>query len=191
MNEIVRKNGRTNFGREETKRRHWALARLLCNTTKSIVEAYKEIYSDTFEPGLTEYKISNRAYQVAASQGVKSAIREIQEMQAVEEARLLVWDKRKATKFLLERCNEIDANMMVIRQLRDKMLQEPHATAAQIDMMWKITNSMNDTSRTIREIIKDMNEMYGLTDPKANMQQAVQIIIGGRNPSMPDDTADD
>jgi hypothetical protein len=164
----------------------------MCTTSKSIVEAYKEVYADTLEPDCPESRLANRAYQVAASAGVKSAIEQIQKTQAVEEARLLVWDKRRATKFLLDRCNEVEANMAICRMLRDKML-EPNAysTPAQIQMLQSITMSMNDTSRVIREIVKDMNEMYGLTDPKANMVQAVQIILGGRNSDMPQDSADE
>ena len=49
---------------------------------------------------------------------------------------------------------------------------------------------MNDTARVMKDVATEMNKLYGLQDPKTSMGQAVQIIIGRRDDSMPDDTLD-
>lgn len=162
------------------------LAELLVEGEKTTTECYIEAYRQTGEQLEDRQKLSSRAYMASRSKGVLYWIQKLQEQQAVEEARILVWDKRKAAKRLLGMVNEIQVNIDIVRQLRDKMLEEGGKTSHQLSQMLKVAQVCNDTTRAIREITKDMNDMYGLTQPSVNMNTAVQIIIGGAE-ELPED----
>lgn len=165
------------------------LAELLVEGEKTVVDAYIEAYNQTPEQCKDRGKLAARAYMASKSKGVLYWIQKLQEQQAVEEARLLVWDKRKASKRLLSMMNEIQVNIEIVRRLRDKMLEEPGTTSQQLTQMMKVSQICNDTTRAIREIIKEMNEMYGLTQPSVNLNNAIQVIIGGAE-ELPDDDYD-
>ena|SRR5690606_7496293 len=166
------------------------MAECLVRGDKSVVECYIEAYRPTPEECEDRQKLASRAYMASRSKGVLYWIQKLQEQQAVEEARLLVWDKRKAAKRLLSMMNEIQVNIEIVRRLRDKMLEEPGTTSHQLTQMMKVSQICNDTTRAIKEIIKEMNEMYGLTQPSVNLNNAIQVIIGGTD-ELPDDTYDD
>lgn len=55
--------------------------------------------------------------------------------------------------------------------------------------MLKVAQICNDTSRAIREVLHEMNEMYGLTKPEVSLTNAIQVIIGGAE-QLPEDTID-
>lgn len=52
--------------------------------------------------------------------------------------------------------------------------------------MLKVAQICNDTARCIREIINEMNNMYGLTNPEVSLTNAIQVIIGGIDKLPPD-----
>lgn len=166
------------------------MAECLVEGEKTTVECYIEAYRQTPEQCEDRQKLASRAYMASKSKGVLYWIQKLQERQAVEEARLLVWDKRKAAKRLLSMINEIQVNIDIVRRLRDKMLEEPGTTSQQLTQMMKVSQICNDTTRAIREIVKDMNDMYGLTQPSVNMNNAIQVIIGGVE-ELPEDTYDE
>lgn len=166
------------------------LAELLVEGERSTVDCYIEAYNQTGEQLEDRQKLASRAYMASKSKGVLYWIQKVQEQQAVEEARLLVWDKRKAAKRLLSMINEVQVNIDIVRRLRDKMLDEPSSTSNQLNQMMKVSQMLNDTTRVIREITKDMSEMYGLTQPSVNMTNAIQVIIGGAE-ELPRDDYDD
>lgn len=165
------------------------LAECLVEGERSTVDCYIEAYKQRGEQLEDRQKLAARAYMASKSKGVLYWIQKIQEQQAVEEARLLVWDKRKASKRLLSMINEIQVNVEIVRRLRDKMLDEPGSTSNQLTQMMKVAQICNDTTRAIREVIKDMNDMHGLTQPSVSMTNAVQIIIGGAE-ALPEDDYD-
>ena len=165
------------------------MAELLAEGEKTTVDAYIEAYRQTPEQCEDRAKLASRAYMASKSKGVLYWLQKIQEQQAVEEARLLVWDKRKASRRLLSMMNEIQVNIDIVRKLRDKMLEEPGTTSQQLTQMMKVSQICNDTTRAIREIVKEMNEMYGLTQPSVNLNNAIQVIIGGAE-ELPDDDYD-
>ncbi len=166
------------------------LAVCLVEGEKTTVDCYIEAYKQEGEQLEDRQKLAARAYAASRSKGTTYWIQKVQEQQAVEEARLLVWDKRKASKRLLGMMREIEVNIEIVRKLRDNMLEETGNTNQQLNQMMKVSHILNDTARAIREMIKDMNDMYGLTQPSVNMANAVQIIIGGAE-ELPDDTYDD
>lgn len=163
------------------------LAELLVEGERSTVDCYIEAYNQAGEQLEDRQKLASRAYMASKSRGVLYWIQKVQEQQAVEEARLLVWDKRKAAKRLLTMINEVQVNIDIVRRLRDKMLDEPSSTNNQLNQMMKVSQMLNDTTRVIREITKDMSEMYGLTQPSVNMTNAIQVIIGGAEELPKDD----
>lgn len=163
------------------------MAELLVRGELSVVDCYIDAYSQTREQCTDRQKLASRAYMASKSQGVLFWIAKLQESQAVEESRLLVWDKRKASQRLLKMCHEIEVNIDITRELRDRMLRQDLTTSQQLSQMLKVAQICNDTARAIKECIREMNEMYGLTDPKVSMGNAVQIIIGGVE-ELPDDT---
>lgn len=165
-------------------------AELLVQGEMSIVDCYIIAYNQTPEQCQDRQKLASRAYMATKTKGVMAAIKTFQEAQAVEEARLLVWDKRKAAQFLLKMCKEIEVNVEITRQLRDKMLLEPLSTTSRLNQMVKVAQICNDTSRAIKECIQEMNQLYGLSKPEVSLQAAVQVIIGGEE-ELPDDTADE
>lgn len=178
---------------QKTKKRQYEFAKLLVEGSLTIPEAYKIAYKDLLEenPPESENKLVNRAYTASKASGVQKQIKQMQERLAVEEARLLVWDKRKASKYLLDRCGEIESNMQIIRQLRDSMLEDKKLSdIAKLKLMNELAFSMNDTARVMKDVATEMNKLYGLQDPKTSMGQAVQIIIGRKDENMPDDTLD-
>lgn len=166
------------------------LAELLVEGERSTVDCYIEAYRQTPEQCEDRQRLASRAYMASKSKGVLYWIQKLQEQQAVEEARLLVWDKRKAAKRLLSMINEVQVNIDIVRRLRDKMLDEPGTTSKQLSQMMKVSHMLNDTTRVIRDITKDMSEMYGLTQPSVNMANAIQVIIGGAE-ELPNDDYDD
>ena len=166
------------------------MAECLVEGEKSTVDCYIEAYRQTPEQCEDRGKLASRAYMASKSKGVLYWIQKLQEQQAVEEARLLVWDKRKAAKRLLTMINEIQVNIDIVRKLRDNMLKLPGTPSQQLSQMMKVSHMLNDTTRAIREIVKDMNDMYGLTQPSVNMTNAIQVIIGGVE-ELPDDTYDE
>ncbi len=166
------------------------LAECLVEGEKTTVDCYIEAYRQTPEQCEDRQKLASRAYMASKSKGVLYWIQKLQEQQAVEEARLLVWDKRKAAKRLLSMINEVQVNIDIVRRLRDKMLDEPGTTSKQLSQMMKVSHMLNDTTRVIRDITKDMSEMYGLTQPSVNMANAIQVIIGGAE-ELPNDDYDD
>lgn len=177
----------------QSKKRQFELAKLLVEGSRTVPEAYQIAYKDLLEanPPENEAQLTNRAYKAADTKGVQKYVQMLQEKAAVEEARLLVWDKRKASKYLLDRCGEVESNLQIIRALRDKMLEdEKLPDIAKLKLMNELSFSMNDTARVMKDVATEMNKLYGLQDPKTSMGQAVQIIIGRRDDSMPDDTLD-
>lgn len=176
-----------------TKKRQFELAKLMVEGSLTIPEAYRIAYKDLLEetPPESEHQFTNRAYKASQTAGVQKYIKMLQEKAAVEEARLLVWDKRKASKYLLDRCGEVESNMQIIRQLRDNIIQNSNLNdVSKLKLMNELAFSMNDTARVMKDVATEMNKLYGLQDPKVNMGQAVQIIIGQRDDTMPDDTLD-
>lgn len=167
-----------------------ALAQLLLKGEKSIIDCYIEAYKPNEEDLKDREKIGNRAYAAARTKGVAAHLKKLQEQEAVEEARMLVWDKRRAAKRLLEMCHEIEVNVKLTRELRDKILNDRQLhDVAKLNQMVKVAQICNDTSRTIKECIQEMNGMYGLTRPEVSLTNAVQIIIGG-DKDLPEDTVD-
>lgn len=166
------------------------LAELLVAGEMSLVDCYIEAYSQTEEQCEDRQKLASRAYMASKSKGCLEWIEKLQQAQAVEEARILVWDKRKAAQRLLKMCHEIEVNIDITRKLRDKMLEEGLSTSAQLSQMLKVAQVCNDTTRAIKECIREMNEMYGLTKPEVSLTNAVQVIIGGAE-DLPEDTDDD
>lgn len=164
-------------------------AELLVQGELTTVECYIQAYKPTEQEQKDRQKISSRAYMASKSKGVLDTIAKLQEQEAIEEARILVWDKRKAAKRLLQMCKEIEVNIQITRDLRDKMLNEGLTTSQQLNQMIKVAQICNDTSRAIKECIVEMNQMYGLTKPEVSMANAVQIIIGGPE-QLPEDTED-
>lgn len=166
-------------------------AELLVQGEMSVVDCYVDAYGQTEQQCEDRQKLASRAYMASKTKGVQEAIESFQKAQAVEEARLLVWDKRKAAQFLLKMCREIEVNVDITRKLRDKMLNDPTLkTSAQLSQMLKVAQICNDTSRAIKECIQEMNQMYGLSKPEVSMSAAVQVIIGGEQ-ELPEDTVDD
>lgn len=165
------------------------LAELLVEGEKTTVDCYIEAYRQEGKQLEDRQKLAARAYMASKSKGVLYWIQKVQEQQAVEEARLLVWDKRKASKRLLTMMNEIQVNIDIVRKLRDRMLDEPGTTSHQLSQMMKVSQVCNDTARAIREMLREMNEMYGLTQPSVNMTNAIQVIIGGAE-ELPEDDYD-
>lgn len=162
------------------------MAELLVRGELSVVDCYIDAYGQTREQCEDRQKLASRAYMASKSKGTLYWIRKLEETRAVEESRLLVWDKRKAAQRLLKMCHEIEVNIDITRELRDKMLNSALSTERQLTQMLKVAQICNDTARAIKECIREMNEMYGLTDPKVNLTNAVQIIIGGPE-ELPDD----
>ena len=171
---------------QKPTRQQRRMAELLVRGELSVVDCYIDAYGQTREQCEDRQKLASRAYMASRSKGVLTCVKKFQEAQAVEEARLLVWDKRKASQRLLKMCHEIEVNIDITRELRDKMLNEPMKTSQQLSQMLKVAQICNDTARAIKECIREMNEMYGLTDPKVSTGNAVQIIIGGAE-ELPDD----
>ena len=166
------------------------MAELLLKGEKTITDCYIEAYNQTPEDCENKGNLYQRARNASITKGVTQYLKQLQEAEAVEEARLLVWDKRRATKRLLEMCHEIEANVKITRKLRDDMLDNPDlTTTAKLNQMLKVAQICNDTSRAIKECIQEMNQMYGLTKPEVNLTNAVQVIIGGGE-ELPDDTID-
>ncbi len=162
------------------------LAELLVEGEKSIVEAYVEAYEQTPEQTQDRKRLSSRAYMASKSKGVLYWIQKLQEQQAVEEARLLVWDKRKASRRLLSMTNEAQATIDIVRELRDRLVNEGGTTTHQLNQMLKVSEICNKTSQTILEIVKEMNSMYGLSKPSTSLTNAIQVIIGAPE-ELPDD----
>lgn len=167
-------------------------AELLVEGKKTIVECYIEAYGQTEEQCKDRQKLASRAYMASKGKGVKTAIEKIQAEQAVEEARLLVWDKRKAAKFLLDMCKEIQVNVDFAKQMRGKMMNDPaYTTAGKIKMLYDISKICNETVQQMKDIMIEMNSMYGLSNPKVGESvPAVQIIIESEE-KLPEDTVDD
>lgn len=165
------------------------LAELLVAGEHSTVDAYVIAYEPTEEDQQDRQKIASRAYMASKSKGVLYWIQKLQEQQAVEEARILVWDKRKASRRLLEMTNEAQITIDIVRELRDRLVAEGGATSHQLNQMLKVSEICNRTSSTILEIVKEMNKMYGLSNPSVSLGNAVQIIIGGVE-ELPDDDID-
>lgn len=166
------------------------MAELMLKGEKIITECYIEAYEQTPEQCENKTNLYQRAWSAANSKGVTEWLKRLQEAQAVEEARLLVWDKRRATKRLLEMCHEIEVNVQLTRKLRDDLMNDPEITkVGKLNQMVKVAQICNDTSRAIKECIQEMNQMYGLTKPEVNLTNAVQVIIGGTN-DLPEDTID-
>lgn len=163
------------------------MAELLVRGELSVVDCYIDAYGQTREQCEDRQKLASRAYMASKSRGTLCWIKKLEETQAVEEARLLVWDKRKAAQRLLKMCHEIEVNIDITRELRDRMLNEPEMkTSSRLTQMLKVSQICNDTARAIKECIREMNEMYGLTDPKVSLSNAVQVVIGGAD-DLPDD----
>ena len=166
-------------------------ARLLVEGERTITDCYCEAYEKA--PPVTDadrQRLYSAAYQASNSKGVIEEIKRIQEVQAIEEARSLVWDKKRASRRLLEQCHEIEVNVAITRKLRDKLMAETSLNdVAKLNQMLKVAQICNDTARAIKECIREMNEMYGLTKPEVALTNAVQVIIGGAE-DMPDDTID-
>lgn len=175
-----------NYTATKSQRR---MAQLLVEGEKTIVECYIEAYEQTEEQQRDRAKLSARAYSASKTRGVRNHIKRLQELQAIEEARILVWDKRKAAKFLLNMCKDIEANVEITKQLRDQMLREGLSTSQQLSQMVKVAEICNDTTRAIREVVREMNDMYGLSKPEVSLTNAIQVIIGGVN-TLPEDSVD-
>jgi hypothetical protein len=166
------------------------MAELLLQGEKTITDCYIEAYNQTPEQCENKANLYSRARNASLSKGVETCLKQLQEAAAVEEARLLVWDKRRATKRLLEMCREIEVNVAITRKLRDKLMEDNSITdVGKLNQMLKVAQICNDTSRAIKECIREMNEMYGLTKPEVSLGNAVQVIIGGVE-QLPDDTID-
>lgn len=70
------------------------LAELLVIGDLSVVDAYAEAYKQTKEQLEDRQKLASRAYMASKSKGCLYWIEKLQQQQAVQEARILVWDKR-------------------------------------------------------------------------------------------------
>jgi hypothetical protein len=166
------------------------MAELLLRGEKTVTDCYIEAYNQTPEQCENKQNLYQRAYNASISKGVVTYLKTLQEAEAVEEARLLVWDKRRATKRLLEMCREIEVNVELTRKLRDKLMEDNSITdVGKLNQMLKVAQICNDTSRAIKECIQEMNQMYGLTKPEVALGNAVQVIIGGVE-KLPEDTID-
>lgn len=166
------------------------MAELLLRGEKTVTDCYIEAYNQTPEQCENKQNLYQRAYNASISKGVVTYLKTLQEAEAVEEARLLVWDKRRATKRLLEMCREIEVNVELTRKLRDKLMEDDTITdVGKLNQMLKVAQICNDTSRAIKECIQEMNQMYGLTKPEVSLGNAVQVIIGGAE-KLPEDTID-
>ena len=166
------------------------MAELLLRGEKTVTDCYIEAYNQTPEQCENKQNLYQRAYNASISKGVVTYLKTLQEAEAVEEARLLVWDKRRATKRLLEMCREIEVNVELTRKLRDKLMDDNSITdVGKLNQMLKVAQICNDTSRAIKECIQEMNQMYGLTKPEVALGNAVQVIIGGVE-KLPEDTID-
>ena len=166
------------------------MAELLLRGEKTVTDCYIEAYNQTPEQCENKQNLYQRAYNASISKGVVTYLKTLQEAEAVEEARLLVWDKRRATKRLLEMCREIEVNVELTRKLRDKLMEDDTITdVGKLNQMLKVAQICNDTSRAIKECIQEMNQMYGLTKPEVALGNAVQVIIGGVE-KLPEDTID-
>ena len=166
------------------------MAELLLRGEKTVTDCYIEAYNQTPEQCENKQNLYQRAYNASISKGVVTYLKTLQEAEAVEEARLLVWDKRRATKRLLEMCREIEVNVELTRKLRDKLMDDNSITdVSKLNQMLKVAQICNDTSRAIKECIQEMNQMYGLTKPEVALGNAVQVIIGGVE-KLPEDTID-
>lgn len=165
-------------------------AELIVSGEYSIVDAYAEAYNVPAEERTDRQALSNRAYAASRTKGVETLIKKLQEQMAVEEARVLVWDKRKAAERLMKVIHEIEVNVDITRELRDKAMDDPEMhVAKKLDQMLKVSQIDNDTMRLVKECIIELNQMYGLTSPSVNMAAAIQVIIGSPE-DMPEDTVD-
>lgn len=166
------------------------MAELLLKGEKTITECYIEAYNQTPEDCENKGNLYQRAHNASQSKGVVEYLKQLQEHELVEEARLLTWDRRRATKRLLDMCHEIEVNIDITRKLRDKCMEDTDLTdITKLNQMMKVAQICNDTSRAIKECVQEMNQMYGLTKPETNMMNAVQVIISGPE-ELPEDTLD-
>lgn len=166
------------------------MAELLLKGEKTVTDCYIEAYNPSEEDKKNMQNIYQRAHNASTSKGVLDYLKTLQEAEAVEEARLLVWDKRRASKRLLEMCHEIEVNVEITRKLRDEFMKDPEMhTVGKLNQMVKVAQICNDTARAIKECIQEMNQMYGLTKPDVNLTNAIQVIIGGVE-ELPDDDID-
>lgn len=166
-------------------------AELIVSGEYTMVDAYAEAYQVPPEQRADRATLSDRAYAASKTKGVSAYIRKLQEHMAVEEAKTLVWDKRRASVRLMKVIHEIETNVDITRELRDKAMEDPQMhIAKKLDQMVKVAQIDNDTMRLVKECILELNQMYGLTSPGVNLTAAVQVIIGGPE-QLPDDTVDE
>ena len=165
-------------------------AEMIVSGEYTIVDAYAEAYCIPPEQRHDRQALSNRAYAASRTKGVASYIKKLQEQMAVAEARTLVWDKRRAAERLMKVIHEIEVNVDITRELRDKAMEDPEMhVSKKLDQMMKVAQIDNDTMRLVKECINELNQMYGLTSPSVNMTAAIQVIIGS-TADLPDDTVD-
>ena len=120
------------------------MAELLVEGESTITDCYIQAYKPNEKDLEDKQKIYQRAYSASLSKGVKEWVAKLQEQQAIEEARILVWDKRKATKRLLQMCHEIEVNIKITRELRDKLLSDEKITdAGKLNQMLKVAQICN------------------------------------------------
>lgn len=165
------------------------LAQLLVEGERPLIDCYIEAYNQTDAMCKDKGNLSARAYAASKSKGVMHYIAKLQEQQAIEEARSLVWDKRKAAQRLLKMTREIEVNIEITRKLRDNMMGTDMNDVSKLNQMIKVSQICNDTTRAIKEILQEMNMMYGLSKPEVSLVNAVQVIIGSPD-KLPEDTVD-
>jgi glutamyl/glutaminyl-tRNA synthetase len=165
-------------------------AELLVKGEHTIVDAYVIAYQVPEEEQVDRAALSNRAYSASKGKAVAAYIQKLQEQMAVEEARMLVWDKRKSAERLMKVIHEVEVNVDITRKLRDEAVNEPSMMVSKkLDQMLKVAQIDNDTMRLVKECIQELNGMYGLTSPGVSLQNAVTVIIGSPE-QMPDDEVD-
>lgn len=164
-------------------------AELLVEGELSVVDCYIDAYHQSEEQCKDRQKLASRAYMASKTKGVVESIENFKKAQAVEEARKLVWDKQKAARFLLKQCREVEVNVEFAKKLRAELMNSGLLPIKKIESLYTISKICNETTQQIKDIIVEMNKMYGLSKPENMMVAAVQVIIGNEE-ELPDDTVD-
>lgn len=145
-------------------------------------KAYKVAYPDKVGTA-SEAVIRERAHGIMQGRGVRIALSQLQEQADLQLSRLVAWDRQKATKFLIKALNRIEENLDDIDKAKAAMQREGFKD-------WKVLKFVIEmtylTSQSVKEVAKQLNDMYGLSLPEKVQNNALQIIIQSPH-QLPDD----
>lgn len=140
----------------------------------------------------TKASVQAAACNLMKRPNVQKRLCELKKKADAELVERYIWDKQKATKVLMRVAEKIEKNVDLLTKEQDDQYKDATSRAGRQRAITQNLFSINNSIKTLKEVVGELNTMYGFNKTTTEIQGAIaQVVFTGENDLPPDDESID